>query len=460
MHLNMFRLITLVAAMATALFAISSSAQIPSRAGDQPVPSLAPMIKKVAPAVVNISTTGTVEQSSGSNPFLDDPLFRRFFDFPERGRSRRFRSSGSGVIVDASKGYIITNHHVVEHADEINVTLKDERLLTAEVIGSDPGSDVALIRIDPDNLVEIALGNSDNTEVGDFVVAIGNPFGLQHTVTSGIVSALGRSGISPDGYEDFIQTDASINPGNSGGALVNLNGELVGINSAIISGSGGNIGIGFAIPVNMVKSVMEQLLEYGEVHRGLLGVNIYTLTPAIAKEFGVENTRGALVSEVSAGSAAAKAGIETGDIITSVNDESVTNAAELRNTIGLLRPGETVRITLMRDGTEKRFTAMLEERVLPQRIDAAEINPALEGAEFAAVDSNSPNFAGVTGVIVASVAQNSAAAQRGLRANDVITHVNRVRVENLDDFTTAMENAGAILFQVQRGNRGLLIPIQ
>ncbi len=456
MRYKMFRLMTL----ATALVAISASAQIPSRVGEQPVPSLAPMIKRVAPGVVNISTTGTVEQSSGNNPFLDDPLFRRFFDFPERGRSRRFRSSGSGVIVDASKGYIITNHHVVEHADEINVTLKDERLLTAEVIGSDPGSDVALIKIDPDNLVEISLGNSDNTEVGDFVVAIGNPFGLQHTVTSGIVSALGRSGISPDGYEDFIQTDASINPGNSGGALVNLNGELVGINSAIISGSGGNIGIGFAIPVNMVKSVMEQILEFGEVRRGLLGVNIYTLTPAIAKEFGVEDTRGALVSEVSAGSAAAKAGIKTGDIITSVNNESVSNAADLRNTIGLLRPGDSVRITVMRDGTEKRVNAMLEERAEPQQIDAAEINPALEGAEFSTINSDSPSFAGTTGVIVSSVAQNSAAAQRGLRANDVITHVNRVRVENLDDFTTAMENAGAILFQVKRGNRGLLIPIQ
>ena len=309
------------AAMLTgpAAFAALPSAPPPEAA---PMPSLAPMVKRVSPAVVNVATRGTIKEKPGQrNPLLDDPFFRRFFDVPPdaKPRERQFQSAGSGVIVDAKNGYIITNHHVVENASEITVTLLDNRSFSAKVVGSDEGADIAVLQAKQPNLVAMALGDSSHLEVGDYVVAIGNPFGLQNTVTAGIVSALGRSGINPEGYEDFIQTDASINPGNSGGALVNLRGELVGINSAILSGSGGNIGIGFAIPVNMAKGVMDQLIKYGQVKRGVLGVNIYNVTPDIAKEFGLTESSGALVAGVAQGSAAERAGVKTGDIITSIN---------------------------------------------------------------------------------------------------------------------------------------------
>src|SRR5450755_2966617 len=279
-----------------------------------PMPSLAPMVKRVSPSVVNIATRGTIKEQSGHNPLLDDPFFRRFFDAPQdsKPRERQFQSAGSGVIVDAKNGYIITNHHVVENASEITITLLDNRTFSAKVIGSDEGADIAVLQAKQPNLIAMALGDSARLEVGDYVIAVGNPFGLQHTVTAGIVSALSRTGINPDGYEDFIQTDASINPGNSGGALVNLRGELVGINSAILSGSGGNIGIGFAIPVNMVRGVMDQLIKYGAGKRGVLGINIYNVTPDIAKEFGLTESSGALVAGVAQGSAADHAGVKTG----------------------------------------------------------------------------------------------------------------------------------------------------
>src|ERR1700676_5081160 len=290
------------------IFAAPAAAALPANpVTDSPVPSLAPMVKRASPSVVNIATRGTIKEEPGQrNPLLDDPFFRRFFDVPpdSKPRERQFQSAGSGVIVDAKNGYIITNHHVVENASEITITLLDDRTFTAKVIGSDEGADVAVLQAKQPNLVAMALGDSTKLEVGDYVVAIGNPFGLQHTVTAGIVSALGRTGINPDGYEDFIQTDASINPGNSGGALVNLRGELVGINSAILSRSGGNIGIGFAIPVNMAKGVMDQLIKYGQVKRGVLGVNIYNVTPDIAKEYGLSESSGALVAGVAPGSGA------------------------------------------------------------------------------------------------------------------------------------------------------------
>src|SRR5580658_2586889 len=280
-----------IAVAATFIAAPAVRAGSPAPAMDAaPMPSLAPMVRRVSPSVVNIATRGTVKEEPGQrNPLLDDPFFRRFFDAPpdSKPRERQFQSAGSGVIVDAKNGYIITNYHVIENASEITITLLDNRSFSAKVIGSDEGADVAVLQAKQPNLIAMALGDSTRLEVGDYVVAIGNPFGLQHTVTAGIVSALGRTGINPDGYEDFIQTDASINPGNSGGALVNLRGELVGINSAILSGSGGNIGIGFAIPVNMAKGVMDQLIKYGQVKRGVLGVNLYTVTSDIAKEFGI-----------------------------------------------------------------------------------------------------------------------------------------------------------------------------
>src|SRR5579864_9495881 len=335
-------------------------AAMPPAVGDTPVPTLAPMIKKVSPAVVNIATRGTIRERGAQNPLLDDPFFRRFFDVPpDTGpRERPFQSAGSGVIFDARSGYIVTNAHVVENATEITVTLQDGRDLKADVVGSDTPSDVAVLKVKPDGLSQIPLGDSSRAEVGDFVVAIGNPFGLQHTVTSGIISGLSRSGINPDGYEDFIQTDASINPGNSGGALVNLRGELIGINTAILSRSGGNMGIGFAIPVNMARSVMEQLVRYGAVHRGQLGVNMSTVTPAIAHSLGLASAIGALVSQVVEGSPADKAGLRVGDVITSVNGQPVKSNSELRNAIGLMRVGDSMDIGLVRDGKPMRVTAV------------------------------------------------------------------------------------------------------
>jgi serine protease Do/serine protease DegQ len=299
----------------------------------------------------------------------------------------------------------------------------------------------------------MALGDSAHLEVGDFVVAIGNPFGLQHTVTAGIVSALGRSGINPEGYEDFIQTDASINPGNSGGALVNLKGELVGINSAILSGSGGNIGIGFAIPVNMVKGVMDQLIKYGQVKRGILGVNIYNVSPEIAKEFGLTDSNGALVAGVAPGSSAEHAGIKTGDIITSINGVTMKGAGELRNAIGMLRVGDKVDIGLLRDGKPRQVTALIAERSDAESTSAADINPGLEGAEL--VDAPDAG-----GVLVRSVQDGSPAAQSGIKANDLIVGVGRTPVSNTKTFRQAAKGASVLVLNVRRGSAVFLIPIR
>src|SRR5271168_885389 len=397
-------------------------------ADSAPMPSLAPMVKRISPSVVNIATRGTIKEQPGRNPLLDDPFFRRFFETPPdaRPRERQFKSAGSGVIVDAKNGYIITNHHVVENASEITITLLDNRTFTAKVIGSDEGADIAVLQAKQPNLVAMALGDSTKLEVGDYVVAIGNPFGLQHTVTAGIVSALGRSDINPEagGYEDFIQTDASINPGNSGGALVNLRGELVGINSAILSRTGGNIGIGFAIPVNMARSVMDQLIKYGEVKRGVLGVQLYSVNADIAKEFGLTETSGALVAGVAQGSAAEHAGIKTGDIITSLNGVTMKSSGELRNAIGMLHVGDKVELGLLRDGKPRKVTALIADRGEAESASAVDVNKGLEGAEF--VDSPEAG-----GVLVKTVQEGSPAALSGLRANDEIVGVGRNPVTNM-----------------------------
>ncbi len=434
----------------------TANAQIPMSELMAPgeYPSLAPMIERTAPAVVNIAVKGSREVRS--NPLLDDPVFRRFFGNPEnRPQSRKFNSAGSGVIIDAERGYILTNHHVIEDADEISITLLDNRSFTAEVVGSDAGTDVALIKVDAKELSALPLGNSDALRVGDFVVAIGNPFGLSHTVTSGIVSAKGRSSINRDGYEDFIQTDASINPGNSGGALVNLRGELVGINSAILSRTGGNIGIGFAIPVAMVQTIMDQLLEFGSVKRGLLGVNILSITPDIAKDYGLKETSGALVTSVSPGSAAEKAGIEIEDVITSVNGRDVTDAGQLRAAIGVLRAGDNVRIGLVRNGKRRNFQATLGTMDLPQEEVVANLGEEFDGAEFASNDTVTQN--GRPGVLTTSVEANSPAYLRGLRSGDVIIAVNNRRVENLQDFQAIVAASRSIILRVQRGSRGTLV---
>jgi Do/DeqQ family serine protease len=447
----------LVAALAAPV-----SAGIPPAVGDTPLPSLAPMIRKVSPAVVNIATRGTVRERGSQNPLLEDPFFRHFFEAPPDGalRERPFQSAGSGVIVDAKLGYIVTNAHVIENASEITVTLQDGRDLKAEVVGSDAPSDVAVLKVKAQGLEQIPFGDSAHVEVGDFVVAIGNPFGLQHTVTSGIISGLSRSGLNPDGYEDFIQTDASINPGNSGGALVNLRGELIGINTAILSRSGGNIGIGFAIPVNMARTVMEQLIKYGSVQRGQLGVSIYTVTPDIAHSLGLSTATGALVSQVVAGSPADRAGVRTGDVITSLNGQPVKSNSELRNAIGLMRVGDRLDIGLLRDGKPLTLTAVLA--AAPSAAPAAEhgsatppqaIHPGFAGAEL----GDAPDAGGA---LVRSVEPGSAAAQAGLRADDLIVGANRGRVTSLKDLREHAKGATVLVLEVRRGGAVVLIPLR
>lgn len=311
------------------------------------VPSLAPLLQDVTPAVVNISvqTRSAIED----NPLFRDPFFRRFFELPDQA-ARPERSAGSGVIVDAAKGYVVTNFHVVKDAQQVLVTLKDRRQFQAKLVGTDPGTDIALLKIEAKNLRALSLGDSDLLKVGDFVVAIGNPFGLGQTVTSGIVSALGRSGLDIEGYEDFIQTDASINPGNSGGALVNLKGELIGINTAIIGPSGANVGIGFAVPSAMVKSVLDQIVRFGEVRRGRLGANGEDITYDLASSLGLASTEGAIISTVDPGSPAEKGGLKPRDVVTAINGRAVRSAVDLRNKVGMRPIGETIDLRLIRDG--------------------------------------------------------------------------------------------------------------
>ena len=435
--------------------AVPATAALPAVVGEMQVPSLSPMIKKVSPAVVNIATRGTIHEKGPQNPLLDDPFFRRFFDVPPDSgpRDRPFQSAGSGVIFDARSGYIVTNAHVVENATEITVTLEDGRDLKAEVIGSDAPSDVAVLKVKPDGLAQVPLGDSSKAEVGDFVVAIGNPFGLQHTVTSGIISGLSRSGINPDGYEDFIQTDASINPGNSGGALVNLRGELIGINTAILSRSGGNIGIGFAIPVNMARSVMDQLIKFGSVKRGQLGVSMYTVTADIAHSLGLASATGALVSQVVEGSPAARAGIRTGDVITTVNGQAVKSNSELRNSIGLLRVGDKVEIGLVRDGRPLRVTAVIADTTTELSGGPSVIHKSFEGAVLA----DAPDAGGA---LVRRVEPGSAAALAGLHADDVIVGANRGKVASLRELRERAKGAAVLVLEVRRGNSVLLIPLR
>jgi len=338
----------------------AASAAIPAAVAGMRVPSLAPMIRKVSPAVVTIATRGVMPDSDGDDQ-RGDPFYNRFFrDLPGQGPNEEpFAAAGSGVIVDAKHGYILTNAHVVDHATSITVTLQDGRDLKATIVGTDPPSDIAVVRVTARGLTQIRFGDSARLAVGDFVVAIGNPFGLPHSVTSGIVSGLKRTGFSPDDFENYIQTDASINPGNSGGALVDLRGDLVGINTAILSASGDNIGIGFAIPVNTARRVMRQLIEYGAVDRGQLGLNIYAVTPAVARSLGLHKAAGGLVEQVVPGSPADKAGIRAGDVVTTIAGHRIGSNTDLREAIGLLRVGDPVTIDLLRDGRLEQRRAIL-----------------------------------------------------------------------------------------------------
>lgn len=422
----------------------------------KPFPSLAPMLKNVNPAVVNISTYST--QRNSYNPLLNDPFFRNFFYQPDQRQfeqpQKRQQSAGSGVIVDGEKGVVMTNFHVIKGADEIQVALIDGRSYRAKLLGSDPELDIAIVKIDAEALSDIPIADSNRLEVGDFVVAIGNPFGLGQTVTTGVVSALGRSGLGIEGYENFIQTDASINPGNSGGALVNLKGELVGINTAIISPAGGNVGIGFAIPVNMAKASMTQIIRHGEVKRGQIGVSIQDITPDLRQAFELKNgQRGVLITDVAKGSPAAKAGLKAGDIILEVNGKTTASTAQLRSQIGMKAVGEQVDLKVSHNGKTRQLKIKIGK---PQVLAATEhtLHPLLEGAQL----HDSPDGQGVQ---VANLAPNSRAAHSGLRAGDIILAANKQRVYNLESLQRALQrSAASMLLQINRNGSSLFIVIR
>jgi Do/DeqQ family serine protease len=434
--------------------AATAQAALPQFVKGEPVTSLAPLVEEVSPAVVNIRVRQTVTRR---NSFGDD-AFRRFFGLPDGGdgggSSQEIDSAGSGVIVDAKRGYILTNHHVIGDADEIQISLIDGTVLDAEIVGSDPATDIAVIKVDADGLTDMPIGDSTISRVGDFVIAIGNPFGLGHTVTSGIISAKGRTGISRDGYEDFIQTDASINPGNSGGALVNMSGELIGINSAIISRSGGNVGIGFAVPTEIASSIMNQILDFGEIRRGLLGVNIQTIDAEAAEALGHDIDNGALITGIQIDSAAENAGLQVGDIIVEVNEKNVDGATELRNRIGLLRSGEDVQIKYVRDN-EMHSTEATLGQAQSQTVLGEEIHPGLAGSVFAVASTT-----GLNGVEIAEVQEGTPAAQRGLRTGDLITHVNRTTIQDLEDLRELASRFDILFLNIRRGDRTLMFQIR
>ena len=452
-----------------AALAIAAPAQAHLAADE--VPSLAPLVKEIGPSVVNIMTTGKLEQlrpeSQEPHPFFDHPFFKEFFGdrLPERQRPQLRRPSalGSGVIVDAENGYLLTNNHVIEMAEEITVTLTDRRTFQAELVGADPETDVALLKIDADSLTALPLADSDELQVGDYVVAIGNPFGLGQTVTSGIVSAVGRSNLrlGADSYQNFIQTDAAINVGNSGGALINLKGELVGINTAIFTARlGGNIGIGFAIPINMARGIMDQLLAHGEIQRGRIGVQIQDLTPEFAEALGTTHQRGALVAQVLPGTPAEAAGVQAGDVIVGMNGEPVIGASDLRNKVGLLRVGDAVRLSIVRNGETMAIELAVGERG-EMALSAGSQIPQLEGVVLGPLTPDSPLYDELKeGVLVIEVEADTPAWNEGLREGDVIVAVNRQKVKSTDDIVAVLEgSAPPLLLNIRRGEGALFILI-
>ena len=400
----------------------------PVTAGGQ-VPSLAPLLQHVTPAVVNIAVLAGGGESE--NPLLRDPFFRRYFDLPERQQPQA--AAGSGVIIDAQKGYVVTNHHVVKNAREVMVTLKDRRQFEAKVVGSDAGTDIALLQIQPENLSALRFGDSDALHVGDYVLAIGNPFGIGQTVTSGIVSALGRTGLNIEGYEDFIQTDASINPGNSGGALVNLRGELIGINTAIIGPTGGNVGIGFAIPSAMTQKVLAQLIRFGEMRRGRFGATAQDTTPDVARALGVSANEGAVIVEVAGGAPAEKGGLKRGDVVLSVNGRPVRGSADLRNQLGLIPYGDVAELKFLRDGKAQTAKVTLES---PQAGNASNRQAVAElgGARI----GNMQRGGRPEAVAVVEVDRGSPAWNHGLRPGDLIVGVNRRKITTVNELVSQM----------------------
>jgi Do/DeqQ family serine protease len=433
-------------------------AAIPISMLGQGVPTLAPMLEEVVPTVVNIATEGFVEQSA--HPFFSDPFFSQFLEMPQRRSRRKTQSLGSGVIVDAGNGLVLTNAHVIDNAQKITVNLLDGREFKAEVVGSDPETDIAVIKIASDDLIGINLAESNDLRVGDFVIAIGNPFGLGQTVTSGIVSALGRSGLGVTGYEDLIQTDASINPGNSGGALVDLNGRLVGLNTAIYSGTGGNIGIGFAIPIDMVKQVMSQLVEFGEVTRGFIGVEYQDLTRELSQAFGLDQyLEGVVLVEVLDGSPAGKAGLEVGDVITRINNKRIKNAIQFDNEIAMNRAGAEVDISYLRRGSQKSISLLIGTN---EALDNKTVlkNERFSNTTVGEIPRESELYDKVSGIMIYSLKKGSRTWSSGLREGDIIVSVNRYASPSIDTFVNLLARfKGPLRLKVHRGYQSGFITV-
>ena len=443
------------AAAPTASAAVPAAAALPTAVNGTPLPSLAPMLKKVLPAVVSVNTKQRVRVNT---PFGDDPVFRRIFGIPQE---RIAQSLGSGVIIDAQRGLVLTNNHVVEDADEVQVTLADGRSLKAEFVGNDADTDIALMRIPAQNLTAIPVANSDALQIGDFVVAIGNPFGVGQTVTSGIVSAVGRNNLPGAGYQNFIQTDASINPGNSGGALVNLNGELVGINTASFNPRGsmaGNIGLGFAIPSNLASRIKDQLLVGGVVRRGTLGIDTQDVDARIAKGLGLAEARGAVVTRVYPGSAGGAAGLKVGDVVVAANGQPVDNAEALRNFQGLQAPDARVTLDVLREGKPLKIASGLREA--PKALDGAQLDARLAGASFAELPE-SLRRQGLAGVLVEKVERGSRAQLNYLQPGDVILTASSGDFSDLTGFRASLSRGSdQLVLQVLRNGRAYNVPMR
>ena len=425
---------------------VPTAAALPTAVNGTPMPSLAPMLKRVLPAVVSVNTKQRVRVNS---PFGDDPVLRRMFGIPQE---RIAQSLGSGVIIDAARGLVLTNNHVVEDADVVSVMLADGRTLKAEFVGNDADTDIALMRIPAQNLTAIPVANSDRLQIGDFVVAVGNPFGVGQTVTSGIVSAVGRNNLPGAGFQNFIQTDASINPGNSGGALVNLNGELVGINTASFNPRGsaaGNIGLGFAIPSNLASNIKDQLLAGGVVRRGTLGIDTQDVDARNMRALGLAEARGAVVTRVYPGSAGAAAGLKVGDVILAANGEQIGNAEALRNFQGLQAANAQVTLDVRRDGKPLQLVSGLRE--VPKALAGGQLDERLNGASFAELPE-SLRRQGLSGVLVEDVARGSRAAQNRLQKGDVILAASSGEFTDLGGFRASFgKQPQQLVLQVLRG---------
>lgn len=464
-----------LAALALGLnFAVTAASLSATAATAAVLPSLSPILEKATAGVVNVSVQGTTE--AASNPmmqdpafrkFFEDPMFKKFFNVPENAPAPRekFQSAGSGVIIDAQKGYIITNNHVIANADKITITLTDRRQLKATLVGTDSEADIAVLKVEPKGLTEIPAGSSSALKVGDFVIAIGNPFGLGQTATLGIVSAMGRTGLGIEGYEDFIQTDASINPGNSGGALITQDGRLVGMNTAILSQTGGNIGIGFAIPIDMVQRVVDQLIAHGKVQRGQLGLYIQDVTPDIAEAMQLSGNDGAVVSRVLPGSPAEKSGLKAGDVVITMNGKPTTSSSQLRNEVGMLRPGAPVKLDIIRDGKRLVINTKLVEKTpeaVPGKAEVGAVSPKLEGATFGAIPANNELYGKTEGVFVTNVVEGSKAAMAGLETDDIIVSANRQPVKTTAELLAVIKAVKdkPLLLNIRRGQGALFLVVR